>query len=77
MPEMIGSTMRAAPSMRFSPQNMALVREGMRQVVQAGTASQLRIDAQGKLLDPALMFAGKATPQDVVEKTQQAADAEK
>ena len=49
----------AAPSMRFSPQSMALVREGMRQVVQAGTASQLRIDAQGKLLDPALMFAGK------------------
>src|SRR6185436_13560507 len=49
----------SAPSMRFSPQNMALVREGMRQVVLAGTASQLRIDAQGKLLDPALMFAGK------------------
>ena len=25
----------------------------------------------------ALMFAGKATPQDIVDKTQQAADAEK
>jgi penicillin-binding protein 2 len=49
----------AAVSMRFNPQNMALVREGMRQVVQGGTASQLRIDARGRLLDPALMFAGK------------------
>jgi len=49
----------AAPSLRFSPQNMALVREGMKQVVQGGTASQLRIDGQGKLLPPELMFAGK------------------
>ncbi len=43
----------AAPSLRISPQNMALVREGMIQVVAAGTASQLR------MRDPALAFAGK------------------
>ena len=48
-----------APSLRISPQNMTLVREGMVQVVAAGTASHLRIDATGKLLDPSLRFAGK------------------
>jgi len=49
----------AASGLRFSPQNMALVREGMIQVVAAGTASQLRIDSQNKLLPPELQFAGK------------------
>jgi len=64
----------AAPSMRFSPQNIALVREGMRQVVQGGTASQLRIDAQGKLLDPALMFAGKTGTAQVKRITERERD---
>ena len=42
-----------APALRISPQNMALVREGMIQVVASGTASTL------KVADPALKFAGK------------------
>jgi len=50
---------QTAPSLRITPKNLALVREGMVQVVQAGTAAQLKIDAQGKLLPPELMFAGK------------------
>jgi penicillin-binding protein 2 len=50
-----------APSLRFDPRNVALIREGMFNVVNSGqgTANQLRIDGQGKLLDPALRFAGK------------------
>jgi penicillin-binding protein 2 len=50
-----------APSLRFDPKNVALIREGMFNVVNSGqgTANQLRIDAQGKLLNPALRFAGK------------------
>jgi penicillin-binding protein 2 len=51
----------AAPSMRFNPQFINLVRQGMSDVVNTGmgTANQLRNDAQGKPLDPALRFAGK------------------
>lgn len=50
----------AAPSLRFAPQFINLVRQGMNDVVNAGgTAAQLRIDAQGKLLDPQFRFAGK------------------
>jgi penicillin-binding protein 2 len=49
----------AAPSMRFNPQNLSLVREGMIQVVQAGTAGHLRVDAKGKLVEPQFRFAGK------------------
>jgi penicillin-binding protein 2 len=53
-------TTPAAPSMRFSPQFLNLVRQGMNDVVNAGgTASQLRIDAHGKMLDPQYRFAGK------------------
>lgn len=48
-----------APSLHFNPKNMALVREGMINVVQAGTANHLRVDANGKLIEPALRFAGK------------------
>ena len=48
-----------APTLRFSPQNMALVREGMVQVVAAGTASTLKVDSKGRPLPPELMFAGK------------------
>ncbi len=48
-----------AASLHFDPKNIALVREGMTQVVASGTASNLRIDGQGKLLPPELMFAGK------------------
>ncbi|MGH8428767.1 MAG: penicillin-binding transpeptidase domain-containing protein, partial [Solimonas sp.] len=48
-----------APSMRFNPYHLSLIREGMVQVVQSGTANQLRRDAKGKLIEPALRFAGK------------------
>jgi penicillin-binding protein 2 len=51
----------AAPSLRFNPQFINIVRQGMTDVVNSGggTANQLRIDAQGKLIDPAFRFAGK------------------
>jgi penicillin-binding protein 2 len=64
----------ATPSLRFSPQNMALVREGMIQVVAAGTASQLRIDGKGKLLPPELMFAGKTGTAQVKRITERERD---
>jgi penicillin-binding protein 2 len=64
----------ATPSLRFSPQNMALVREGMIQVVAAGTASQLRIDGHGKLLPPELMFAGKTGTAQVKRITERERD---
>ncbi|WP_421997143.1 penicillin-binding protein 2 [Reyranella sp.] len=48
-----------APSLRFDPQHLALIREGMIQVVQSGTANHLRVDAQNKPIDPAYRFAGK------------------
>ena len=48
-------------SMRFAPHHLALVRQGMFNVVNSpfGTANQLRIDAKGKLLEPQFRFAGK------------------
>ncbi|TAJ29290.1 MAG: penicillin-binding protein 2 [Reyranella sp.] len=52
-------TKPSAPSLRLNPQHLALIREGMVQVVAAGTASHLRVDAKGRPLDPALRFAGK------------------
>jgi len=48
-----------APSMRLNPQHLALIREGMVQVVASGTANHLRVDAQGKVIEPAFRFAGK------------------
>src|SRR6185436_6700220 len=51
----------AAPSLRFNPQFLNLVRQGMSDVVNAanGTANALRNDSKGKLLEPGLRFAGK------------------
>ncbi len=49
----------AAPSLRLNPHHLALIREGMVQVVQSGTANHLRVDAERKPIDPALRFAGK------------------
>ena len=50
-----------APSMRLNAQHMAIIREGMNQVVNGtlGTANALRRDASGKLIEPAMRFAGK------------------
>jgi penicillin-binding protein 2 len=63
-----------APSLHFNPQNMALVRDGMVQVVAAGTASNLRLDAQNKLLPPELMFAGKTGTAQVKRITERERD---
>ena len=54
-------TKPTAPSLRINPQHLNLIREGMKEVVNSGhgTASHLRRDAAGKLLDPTLTFAGK------------------
>jgi penicillin-binding protein 2 len=51
----------SASSLRIDPKHLALVHEGMNQVVNSpsGTAAQLRLDADNKPIDPALHFAGK------------------
>jgi penicillin-binding protein 2 len=49
----------AAPSLRFNPQALSLVRNGMVDVVAAGTAAQLKVDAKGKPIEPQFRFAGK------------------
>jgi penicillin-binding protein 2 len=64
----------AAPGLRFSPHNMALVREGMIQVVAAGTASMLKVDGQGRPLPPELMFAGKTGTAQVKRITERERD---
>ena len=66
----------AAPSMRFNEKNLALIREGMFNVVNAGfgTANQLRLDSQGKLLDPAFRFAGKTGTAQVKRITERERD---
>ncbi|HTG22982.1 MAG TPA: penicillin-binding protein 2, partial [Reyranella sp.] len=64
------------PSLRFNPQNLAIIREGMFNVVNAGfgTANALRIDGQGKLLDPAFRFAGKTGTAQVKRITERERD---
>jgi penicillin-binding protein 2 len=66
----------SAPSLRIDPQFLALVREGMDQVVNSpgGTASQLRVDANGKLLDPAFRFGGKTGTAQVKRITERERD---
>ena len=65
-----------APSMHFSPQNLAIIRDGMFSVVNSslGTANQLRIDAKGKLLEPQLRFAGKTGTAQVKRITERERD---
>ena len=63
-----------APSLRLNPQHLALIREGMVQVVQAGTASHLRVDGQGRPLDPSLRFAGKTGTAQVKRITERERD---
>ena len=59
-----------APSLRLNPQHLALVRDGMNQVVNAGigTANQLRVR------DPALAFAGKTGTAQVKRITERERD---
>ncbi|OFX02172.1 MAG: penicillin-binding protein 2 [Alphaproteobacteria bacterium RIFCSPHIGHO2_12_FULL_66_14] len=61
-----------APSLRLNPQHLAMIRDGMNQVVNSGhgTANQLRRDADGKVRDPALAFAGKTGTAQVKRITQ-------
>ena len=51
----------SAASLRIDPRHLALVHEGMNQVVNSptGTAAQLRLDADKRPIDPAFHFAGK------------------
>jgi penicillin-binding protein 2 len=51
----------SASSLRVDPKHLALVHEGMNQVVNSpsGTAAQLRLDADNKPIDPAFHFAAK------------------
>lgn len=65
-----------APSLRFNPQFINLVRQGMNDVVNSasGTANTLRVDAKGKLLDPALRFAGKTGTAQVKRITERERD---
>jgi penicillin-binding protein 2 len=51
----------SASSLRIDPRHIALVREGMNQVINSpsGTAAQLRLDADNKPIDPAFHFAAK------------------
>jgi penicillin-binding protein 2 len=64
----------SAPSLRINPQHMSLIREGMVQVVASGTANHLRVDGQGKLLDPSLRFAGKTGTAQVKRITERERD---
>jgi penicillin-binding protein 2 len=65
-----------APSMRFNPQNLSIIREGMFSVVNSGlgTANSLRIDAKGKLLEPQYRFAGKTGTAQVKRITERERD---
>ncbi len=67
-------TKPTAPSLRLNPQHLALIREGMVQVVAAGTASHLRVDGQGRPLDPSLRFAGKTGTAQVKRITERERD---
>ena len=63
-----------APSLRLNPQHLAMVREGMVQVVQSGTANHLRVDAKGQPIDPAYRFAGKTGTAQVKRITERERD---
>ena len=65
-----------APSLRLNPQHLAMIRDGMNQVVNSGigTANQLRRDANGKVLDPSLAFAGKTGTAQVKRITERERD---
>ena len=69
-------TKPTAPSLRLNPQHLAMIRDGMNQVVNAGigTANQLRRDANGKVLDPSLAFAGKTGTAQVKRITERERD---
>ncbi len=64
----------SAPSLRLNPQHLALIREGMVQVVQSGTANHLRVDANHKPIDPAYRFAGKTGTAQVKRITERERD---
>ena len=65
-----------APSLRINPQHLAMIRDGMNQVVNSGigTANALRRDSQGKPLDQSLTFAGKTGTAQVKRITERERD---
>jgi penicillin-binding protein 2 len=70
-------TAATAPAVRIDPKHLALVRQGMTDVVNsgAGTAASLRFDAAtGKPLDPSLTFAAKTGTAQVKRITEHERD---
>ncbi|MBV8392722.1 MAG: penicillin-binding protein 2 [Alphaproteobacteria bacterium] len=66
----------SAPSLHIDPKYLALVQEGMNQVVNSpsGTAAQLRIDSTGKMIEQAFHFAGKTGTAQVKRITERERD---
>ena len=67
----------AAPSLRLDPKHLAIIHQGMSDVVNsgAGTANALRFDSKtGKPLEPALQFAGKTGTAQVKRITERERD---
>ena len=66
----------AAPSLRINPAHLALVRQGMTDVVNSGigTANHLRNDSAGRPIEPALRFAGKTGTAQVKRITERERD---
>ena len=66
-----------APSLRLNPKHLAIIHQGMSDVVNsgAGTANALRFDTKtGKPLEPALQFAGKTGTAQVKRITERERD---
>ena len=65
-----------APSLRFNPQHLTIIRDGMNAVVNSslGTANALRLDSQNKLIEPALRYAGKTGTAQVKRITERERD---
>jgi penicillin-binding protein 2 len=70
-------TKASGASLRFDPRHLAIVHQGMADVVNSasGTANALRIDpTTGKPLEPALQFAGKTGTAQVKRITERERD---
>ena len=69
-------TTPSAPSLRLNPAHLAMIRQGMADVVNTGhgTANHLRIDSAGKLIEPAMRFAGKTGTAQVKRITERERD---
>jgi len=66
----------SAPSLRIDPKFIAMIREGMNQVVNSGsgTAAHLSIDSKGQRIEPAFRFGGKTGTAQVKRITERERD---